>query len=114
MASANHLLDRTRPVPFPSSEVGQDVLAFLPVYLMVLCLSFHLIDPDHYRSLGAAFQDTDTVQMAKKMYKAAHACLLLQDFLAHHTLETVQCLMYVHSCFQSIERYSNLNPTMTA
>ncbi|KAF9254333.1 hypothetical protein L218DRAFT_1009820 [Marasmius fiardii PR-910] len=95
MANTNRLLDRTRPVPFPSKvqEVDQDVLAFLPVYLMVLCLSFYLIEPEHYRSFEAAFQDTDTLQMAKKMYNAAHACLLLQDYLAHHTLETVQCLI---------------------
>ncbi|KAG7091752.1 hypothetical protein E1B28_008153 [Marasmius oreades] len=93
MANVNRLLDRTRPVPFPIKEVDQDILAFLPVYLMVLCLSFYLIEPDQYRSLGVASQDTDTLQMAKKMYNAAHACLLLQDYLAHHTLETVQCLI---------------------
>ena len=72
----------------PSEDLEAE---FLPAYIMVLCLSYHLIAHDVPQSGGIVVQNAD--QMARRMYNLAYSCLLLQDYLAHHSLETVQCLM---------------------
>ncbi|KAJ8075028.1 hypothetical protein PM082_019355 [Marasmius tenuissimus] len=88
LSCAQRLLDRIKSSPVPSEDFEVE---FLPAYIMVLCLSYHLIAHDAPQSGGIVVQDAD--QMARKMYNLAYSCLLLQDYLAHHSLETVQCLI---------------------
>ncbi|KAK1215303.1 hypothetical protein PQX77_022094 [Marasmius sp. AFHP31] len=73
LSCAQRLLDRMKSLAVPSEDLEME---FLPAYIM---------------SEGMVVQNAD--QMARKMYNLAYSCLLLQDYLAHHSLETVQCLI---------------------
>lgn len=77
-------------------NVGMIQTSFLGVYLMVLCLALHLIEPDVCETLGMDF--ITSTSLSKKMYSAAQACLLYDEYLGSHSLEHLQCLMYVSTC----------------
>lgn len=66
---------------------------FLSVYFMVLCLSLHLIEPEICRTLNIGF--SQAMELSRKMYNAAQACFYVSDFFGNHSLEALQCLMWV-------------------
>jgi hypothetical protein len=68
-------------------------VSFLGIYFMVLCLAFHLIEPYVCERLGMPL--LSTADLAKKMYSGAQACLHYDEFLGSHSLEHLQCIVYV-------------------
>lgn len=68
-------------------------VSFLGLFFMVLCLSLHLIEPAICEQLGLDFPTAS--ELSKRMYSAAQACINYDDFLAQHSIEHLQCIMYV-------------------
>ncbi|KAG7091599.1 hypothetical protein E1B28_010619 [Marasmius oreades] len=66
-------------------------LPFLSTYFMVLCLSYHFIEPEMCKALDTTFEEA--AEMSKKMYNAAQLCLWIGNHLENHSLEFVQTLI---------------------
>ncbi len=76
-----------------SESAGMVRVSFLGVYFMILCLSLHLIEPYVCERIGIDFSTAS--ELSKRMYSAAQACLHYDDFLGAHSLEHLQCILYV-------------------
>ncbi|KAF9073319.1 fungal-specific transcription factor domain-containing protein [Rhodocollybia butyracea] len=85
----------------PVQAQNQVSIPFLSVYFMVLCLSFHLIEPDICQKLSIGF--AEAIELSKKMYNAAQACFYVSDFIGNHSLEALQCLILMGIYQQNLD-----------
>ncbi|KAF9269227.1 hypothetical protein L218DRAFT_1072852 [Marasmius fiardii PR-910] len=66
-------------------------LSLLSTYFMVLCLAYHLIEPELLHAMAITYeQATDT---SRKMFKAAQLCLWIDNYTENQSLESVQTLI---------------------
>ncbi|KIK53870.1 hypothetical protein GYMLUDRAFT_49165 [Collybiopsis luxurians FD-317 M1] len=104
LSDANHLVDQVSMAinsDWDLSVLGHVSVPFLSVYLMVLCLSLHLIEPEICRRLNLGFGEA--IELSKKMYNAAQACLYVSDFMGNHSLEALQCLILMGVYQQNLD-----------
>jgi hypothetical protein len=83
------------------SVLGYISVPFLAVYFMVLCISFHLIEPDICQRLNVDLGEA--AELSKKMYNAAQACFYISDFIGNHSLEALQCLILMGVYQQNLD-----------
>ncbi|KAK1215651.1 hypothetical protein PQX77_021715 [Marasmius sp. AFHP31] len=86
--------------PYLSAEPPSLSLPFLSTYFMVLCLAYHLIEPEICQSMNITFQDA--AELSKKMYNAAQLCLWIDNYLENHSLESVQTLILMGTYQQNM------------
>ncbi|KAL0574464.1 hypothetical protein V5O48_007503, partial [Marasmius crinis-equi] len=85
---------------YRSTEPPSPSLPFLSTYFMVLCLAYHLIEPEICQIMNLTFQDA--AELAKKMYNAAQLCLWIDNYLENHSLENVQTLILMGTYQQNM------------
>ena len=66
-------------------------VAFLSLYLTVLCLALLFADDNDTSKLGMT--SAQAREMCQSTYSAAQSCLWISDFMTNHTLEHLQCIM---------------------
>jgi hypothetical protein len=68
---------------------------FLATYFVVLCIALQYIGEQEKADLGYSTEQAQT--MCLSMFSAAQAMLNLSDYMAVHTLENLQVILYVPS-----------------
>ncbi|KAK7019182.1 hypothetical protein VNI00_018176 [Paramarasmius palmivorus] len=101
VVETNHLFRQIALLDGDSLSFGQISLPFLSTVFMVLCLSLHLIEPELCMTLRISIEEA--ARISKKMYSAAQACLWVDNFLARHSLESVQCLILMGTYQQNLD-----------
>ncbi|KAG7091751.1 hypothetical protein E1B28_008152 [Marasmius oreades] len=74
---------------------------FLSIFFMVLCLTHQFIEPEVCGALNINY--ADATAQAKKFYNAAQVCLWIDNFLANHSLESVQSLILMGIYQQNLD-----------
>jgi hypothetical protein len=83
-------------VPPPNITVSS-----ITLWIMVLCLAFHLIEPQLCERLGYTMIEAGVA--AKRLYSAVQTCLYHQDFMANHSLEHLQTIILMGVYQQNLD-----------
>lgn len=73
----------------------------ITLWLMVLCISFHLIEPQLCDRLGYTMSEAGII--AKRLYSAVQTCMYHQDFLGNHSLEHLQTIILMGIYQQNLD-----------